>query len=188
MDEDTREDVVHSCGFVDEEQKFDFLETLVSKLHINQAIIFCNSATRVEWLAQKIAELRIPCFFIHDSMKQSDRNKVFHTFRNVELRSILVSSDILARGIDMRRVNLVVNFDFPTDSESFVHRVGRTGRFDDPGLSITFVTEDDQNKLDSIEEELLTKMQVIKAWGTGVVEPNSNMHFHMHLNCGSVLC
>ena len=91
----------------------------------------------------------------------------------------LVASDLIARGIDIQSVNVVINFDFPKNSETYLHRIGRTGRFADPGLGISFATEDDRNNLDSIQE-LGTNMQVIKAWvfWATVVEAY----------CDSVLC
>jgi ATP-dependent RNA helicase DDX6/DHH1 len=77
-DEPTAEGVVHCCAFVEERQKVHCLNTLFSKLQINQAIIFCNSVTRVELLAKKITELGYSCFFIHSRMSTSHRDRVFH--------------------------------------------------------------------------------------------------------------
>merc|ERR1712010_377274 len=109
-------------GFVAKErQKVHCLNTLFSKLQINQAIVFCNSVTRVELLAKKITELGFSCFYIHARMYQSHRNRVFHDFRNGACRC-LVSSDLFTRGIDIESVNVVINFDFPKNSETYLHR------------------------------------------------------------------
>jgi superfamily II DNA/RNA helicase len=94
------------------------------QLRINQSIIFCNSVTRVELLAKKITELGYSCFYIHAKMPQSHRNRVFHDFRNGHCRN-LVSSDLFTRGIDIQSVNVVINFDFPKNSETYLHRVRR---------------------------------------------------------------
>lgn len=109
-------------AFVEERQKVHCLNTLFSKLRINQSIIFCNSVNRVELLAKKITELGYSCFYIHAKMLQSHRNRVFHDFRNGLCRN-LVSSDLFTRGIDIQSVNVVINFDFPKHAETYLHRV-----------------------------------------------------------------
>ena len=103
------------------------LNTLFSKLQINQAIIFCNSTNRVELLAKKITDLGYSCYYSHARMKQQERNRVFHEFRQGKVRT-LVCSDLLTRGIDIQAVNVVINFDFPKTSETYLHRIGRSGR------------------------------------------------------------
>ena len=160
MDELTLKGVSQYYAFVEERQKVHCLNTLFSKLQINQAIIFCNSVTRVELLAKKITELGYSCFFIHSRMYQSHRNRVFHDFRNGACRC-LVSSDLFTRGIDIQSVNVVINFDFPKNSETYLHRIGRSGRFGHLGLGINFVTYDDRFNLYRIEKELGTEIQPI---------------------------
>lgn len=125
-------------------------------------IIFCNSTKRVELLAKKISQLGYSCFYIHSRMKQHDRNKVFHDFKNGETRC-LVSSDLFTRGIDILSVNVVINFDFPKYSETYLHRIGRSGRFGHLGLAINFVTDDDKENLFKFEAELKTTIQPIPA-------------------------
>ena len=146
--------------FVQERKKVHCLNTLFSKIEINQAIIFCNSTLRVELLAKKITELGYSCFFIHARMQQGDRNRVFHDFRSGGCRC-LVSSDLCTRGIDIQTVNLVVNFDFPKNAETYLHRIGRSGRFGHLGLAINFITEEDQENLFNIERELDTEIKPI---------------------------
>merc|ERR1719240_1363172 len=136
MDELTLKGVTQYYAFVEERQKVHCLNTLFSKLRINQAIIFCNSVTRVELLAKKITELGYSCFYIHARMYQSHRNRVFHDFRNGACRC-LVSSDLFTRRID------------------------RSGRFGHLGLGINFVTFDDRFNLYRIEKELGTEIQPI---------------------------
>ena len=160
MDELTLKGVSQYYAFAEERQKVHCLNTLFAKLQINQAIIFCNSVTRVELLAEKITELGFSCFFIHSRMYQSHRNRVFHDFRNGACRC-LVSSDLFTRGIDIQSVNVVINFDFPKNSETYLHRIGRFGRFGHPGLGINFVTYDDRFNLYRIEKELGTEIQPI---------------------------
>lgn len=160
MDELTLKGITQYYAFVEEKQKVHCLNTLFSKLQINQSIIFCNSVNRVELLAKKITELGYSCFYIHARMLQSHRNRVFHDFRNGACRN-LVSSDLFTRGIDIQSVNVVINFDFPKNSETYLHRVGRSGRFGHLGLAINLITYDDRFKLYQIEQELGTEIKPI---------------------------
>lgn len=160
MEELTLKGVSQFYAFVQERQKLHCLNTLFCKLRINQAIIFCNSVSRVELLARKITELGYSCFYIHARMMQSYRNRVFHDFRNQACRC-LVSSDLFTRGIDIQTVNVVINFDFPKNTETYLHRIGRSGRFGHLGLAVNLITVDDANNLYRIERELGTEIKAI---------------------------
>ncbi|KAN0015963.1 hypothetical protein ACTFIU_005913 [Dictyostelium citrinum] len=160
MEELTLKGVTQYYAFVEERQKIHCLNTLFSKLQINQSIIFCNSVNRVELLAKKITELGYSCFFIHAKMVQAHRNRVFHDFRNGACRN-LVSSDLFTRGIDIQDVNVVINFDFPKHSETYLHRIGRSGRFGHLGLAINLITYEDRFSLYKIEQELGTEIKPI---------------------------
>ncbi|KAL9658089.1 hypothetical protein ABK040_013003 [Willaertia magna] len=160
MDELTLKGVTQYYAFVEERQKVHCLNTLFSKLQINQSIIFCNSVNRVELLAKKITELGYSCFYIHAKMPQDVRNRVFHDFRNGACRN-LVSSDLFTRGIDIQAVNVVINFDFPKNSETYLHRIGRSGRYGHLGIAINFVTYEDRFNLYKIEQELGTEIKPI---------------------------
>jgi len=160
MDELTLKGVTQYYAFVEERQKVHCLNTLFSKLQINQSIIFCNSVNRVELLAKKITELGYSCFYIHAKMLQSHRNRVFHDFRNGACRN-LVSSDLFTRGIDIQAVNVVINFDFPKNSETYLHRIGRSGRYGHLGLAINLITYEDRFNLYKIEQELGTEIKPI---------------------------
>eukprot|EP01132_Coremiostelium_polycephalum_P009058 gene9058-11096_t len=160
MEELTLKGVTQYYAFVEERQKIHCLNTLFSKLQINQSIIFCNSVNRVELLAKKITELGYSCFYIHAKMLQPHRNRVFHDFRNGACRN-LVSSDLFTRGIDIQDVNVVINFDFPKHSETYLHRIGRSGRFGHLGLAINLITYEDRFTLYKIEQELGTEIKPI---------------------------
>lgn len=162
MDELTLKGITQYYAFVDEKQKLHCLNTLFSKLQINQAIIFCNSANRVELLAKKITELDYSWYYSHSRMKQADRNKVFHEFRQGRVRN-LVCTDLLTRGIDIQAVNVVINFDFPKNAETYLHRIGRSGRFGHYGLAINLINWNDRFSLYQIEQELGTEIKPIPA-------------------------
>ncbi|KAJ9473043.1 DEAD-box ATP-dependent RNA helicase 8 [Diplonema papillatum] len=160
MDELTLKGVSQFYAFVEEAQKLHCLNTLFKRLQINQSIIFCNSVNRVELLARKITEFGFSCFYIHAKMLQAHRNRVFHDFRNGQCRN-LVCSDLFTRGIDIQSVNVVINFDFPRNSETYLHRIGRSGRYGHLGVAINFVTYDDRFNLYKIEAELSTEIKPI---------------------------
>ncbi|CAO3623811.1 unnamed protein product [Mucor hiemalis] len=160
MDELTLRGVTQYYAYVEEKHKVHCLNTLFSKLQINQSIIFCNSTNRVELLAKKITELGYSCFYSHARMLQSHRNRVFHDFRQGVCRN-LVCSDLLTRGIDIQAVNVVINFDFPKNAETYLHRIGRSGRFGHLGLAINLITYEDRFNLYKIERELGTEIQPI---------------------------
>jgi ATP-dependent RNA helicase DDX6/DHH1 len=160
MDELTLKGVSQFYAFVEERQKIHCLNTLFTKLQINQSVIFCNSVNRVELLAKKITELGYSCFYIHAKMLQAHRNRVFHDFRKGACRN-LVCSDLFTRGIDIPSVNVVINFDFPRNSETYLHRIGRSGRYGHLGLAVNFVTHDDRLNLYKIEQELGTVIRPI---------------------------
>lgn len=160
MDELTLKGVTQYYAFVQERQKVHCLNTLFSKLQINQSIIFCNSTQRVELLAKKITDLGYSCYYIHAKMNQAHRNRVFHDFRAGLCRN-LVCSDLFTRGIDIQAVNVVINFDFPKMAETYLHRIGRSGRFGHLGIAINLITFEDRFCLHRIEGELGTEIKPI---------------------------
>eukprot|EP00756_Hemistasia_phaeocysticola_P026276 Hpha_TRINITY_DN16052_c0_g1::TRINITY_DN16052_c0_g1_i1::g.119350::m.119350/K12614/DDX6, RCK, DHH1; ATP-dependent RNA helicase DDX6/DHH1 len=162
MDELTLRGVTQYYAFCEERQKILCLNTLFQRLQINQSIIFCSSVNRVELLAKRITEIGYSCFYMHAKMLQAHRNRVFHDFRHGACRN-LVCSDLCTRGIDIQSVNVVINFDFPRNSETYLHRIGRSGRFGHLGLAISFVTQQDRSNLYQIEQELGTEIRPIPA-------------------------
>jgi len=158
MDELTLNGVTQYNACLEEKQKVPYLNRLFLKLQVNQAIIFCNSVTRVEFLAKQITELGYSCFFIHSRMYQSQRHRAFHDFRSGKCM-FLVATDIVTPGIDIESVNVVINFDFPKNAQTYLHRIGRCGRFGRSGLGISFVRKGDHFSLVRIEKELGTDIK-----------------------------
>ncbi len=159
MDELTLKGVTQYYAFVTEKQKVHCLNTLfASKLQVNQSIIFCNSTERVEQLAKKITQLGYSCYYIHSRMAQAHRNRVFHDFRAGLCRN-LVCSDLFTRGIDIQAVNVVINFDFPKMAETYLHRIGRSGRFGHLGVAVNLITYENRFDMHKIEKELGTEIR-----------------------------
>ena len=134
-----------------EEWKFDTLCDLYDSLTITQAVIFCNTKKKVDWLTSELKKANFTVIAMHGDMNQDERDKVMEEFRLGNSR-VLVSTDVWARGIDVQQVSLVINYDLPTDRENYIHRIGRSGRFGRKGVAINFVTDDDVATLHEIEQ------------------------------------
>ena len=160
MEELTLLGVTQYYTYLEEKLKLHCLNTLFQKLEINQEIIFCNTTKRVELLAKKITDMGFSCYYIHAKMHQEDRNRVYHDFRHNACRC-LVSSDLMTRGIDIPNVNVVINFDFAKNAETYLHRIGRSGRFGHLGVAISFITEDDVQNFYTIQQDLDTEIEAM---------------------------
>ncbi len=143
-----------------EEWKFDTLCDLYETITISQAVIFCNTKKKVEWLTKKMKENNFTVSSMHGDMNQSDRDEVMRCFRAGRTR-VLIASDVWSRGIDVQTVNLVINYDIPSNEESYLHRIGRSGRFGRNGVAISFVTDRDRGALRAIERHYGTKIEVM---------------------------
>ena len=120
---------------------------------INQAVIFVNRKTQVDWLAGKN---NFTVSAVH-GMPQSERETIMSEFRAGSTR-ILISTDVWGRGIDVQQVNLVLNYDLPTNRELYIHRIGRSGRFGRKGVAINFVKDDEAILLKDIEQFYATQI------------------------------
>ena len=125
-----------------EDLKFDTLLDLYSLVSTSQAIIFCNSVEKADWLKENLEKNNFVITCIHGKMNQKERETIVKEFRDGKTR-ILLTTDLLSRGIDIPLVNLVVNYDLPINKENYIHRIGRCGRFNKKGVSITMVKMED---------------------------------------------
>jgi len=126
---------------LEESAKNRKLNDLLDMLEFNQVVIFVKSVVRANELDKLLREYNFPSICIHSGLQQEERIKRYTSFKAFEKR-ILVATDIFGRGIDVERVNIVINYDSPPDADSYLHRVGRAGRFGTKGLAITFVASD----------------------------------------------
>jgi len=115
-----------------EEWKFDTLCDLYDTLLITQAVIFCNTRRKVDWLKDQMTLANFAIVAMHGDMPQEERDSVMKKFRAGEFR-VLVTTDVWARGIDVSQVSLVINYDLPNNRELYIHRIGRSGRFGKKG-------------------------------------------------------
>ena len=135
----------------DDRVKYDALKDLFSQLTINQSIIYVNSVQRVVNLYESMIQDGFSVCCIHSSMRREEREKAFYEFRTGIYR-VLISSNVTARGIDVQQVSTVLNFDVPGDVHTYLHRIGRSGRWGRKGLAINFITRRDVAILRRIED------------------------------------
>ncbi|EFC43668.1 predicted protein [Naegleria gruberi] len=141
-----------------EDYKFETLCDLYKVLTISQCVIFCNSRKKVEQLAEQLNKKDFTVSCMHGEMDPKDRELIMHEFRTSASR-VLITTDLLARGIDVHHVSLVINFDLPRHKENYLHRIGRSGRYGRKGVAINFVTKDDVRSLREIEKFYSTSIE-----------------------------
>jgi len=141
-----------------EEWKLETLCDLYATLTITQAIIYCNTRRKVDWLTEQMQAKDFTVSSMHGDMDQRERDLIMREFRSGSSR-VLITTDLLARGIDVQQVSLVINYDLPTNRENYIHRIGRSGRFGRKGVSINFITEGDVRYLRDIEQFYNTQIQ-----------------------------
>jgi len=140
-----------------DEQKYMTLKDIFSGLSISQAIIYCNSTRRVDDLHEAMLTDKFPVQKIHGKMDEPDRKRTNHEFRNGSCR-VLITSDLFARGIDIQQVSVVINFDVPKSEHTYLHRIGRSGRWGRKGVAINFVTKHDGARIKHFEEYYHTEI------------------------------
>ncbi|PWN28330.1 putative TIF2-translation initiation factor eIF4A [Jaminaea rosea] len=133
-----------------EDWKLDTLCDLYETVTITQAVIFCNTRRKVDWLTDKLHEREFTVSAMHGDMDQAQREVIMREFRSGSSR-VLITTDLLARGIDVQQVSLVINYDLPLNRENYIHRIGRGGRFGRKGVAINFVTSEDVRMMRDIE-------------------------------------
>ena len=142
---------------LDDKQKFSAIKNLYNKLVLGTTIIFCNSIKTVDWLTQLLISNDFAANSIHGGMSQDERDEKLKLLRKGQIR-LLVTTDVLSRGIDVQQLSMVVNFDLPFEPETYIHRIGRCGRYGRKGLAINLISSRDENKLDFIESYYNTKI------------------------------
>ena len=134
-----------------EEWKFETLCDLYQTITITQAVIFCNTKRKVDWLTEKMRSKDFTVSAMHGNMDQKERELIMKEFRSGSSR-VLITTDLLARGIDVQQVSLVINYDLPFNRENYIHRIGRGGRFGRKGVAINLIAEDEKRALADIEQ------------------------------------
>jgi translation initiation factor 4A len=138
-------------GLDKDEHKLDTLCDLYETLSIKQAIIYANTRRRVDWLTEQMQKRDFTVSATHGDMEMRERELIMKEFRAGATR-VLITTDLLARGIDVQQVSLVINYDLPTNRENYIHRIGRSGRFGRKGVAINFITPADVKYMKDIEQ------------------------------------
>jgi len=141
-----------------EKEKNRKLNDLLDALEFNQVVIFVKSVQRAVALDKLLVECNFPSISVHSGLEQEERINRYKQFKDFQKR-ILVATDLFGRGIDIERVNIVINYDMPEDSDSYLHRVGRAGRFGTKGLALTFSSSDeDADVLKKVQERFAVEV------------------------------
>ena len=143
-------------------QKYETLKDLFEAISVSQCIIYCNSIKRVNDLCEALTNDNFPVCCIHSGMEKEDRTKAYKEFTAGASR-VLISSNLTARGIDVQQVSTVINFDLPNDIHTYIHRIGRSGRWGRKGMGINFITRRDVRKMKEIEQYYDTQIDELPA-------------------------
>jgi translation initiation factor 4A len=138
--------------------KYEILCDIYKQLNINQAIIYCNKRQSAEWLSDKLSNDGYPLLCIHGDMENAERRRRMQEFRDGKVR-VLVSTDLLARGIDIQQISLVINYELPNNRENYIHRIGRSGRFGRKGVAINLISSNEKRAREEIESYYNIKMK-----------------------------
>ena len=138
--------------------KLPVLLDLYQRITVNQCLIYVNKRQKAEWLAKQLSAQGFTLEFIHGEMDVADRKKRMDDFRSGVVR-VLISTDLLARGIDVQQVSMVINFEMPVQRENYVHRIGRSGRYGKKGVAINLIAGDEINSVREIEKTYSTVIQ-----------------------------
>jgi len=141
-----------------EEWKLDTLCDLYETVTITQAIIYCNTRRKVDYLKEELEKRDFTISTMHAELDQNERDLIMREFRSGSSR-VLISTDLLARGIDVQQVSLVVNYDMPSNLENYLHRIGRSGRFGRKGVAINMVSDKDVRAMKDIEKYYHTQIE-----------------------------
>jgi superfamily II DNA/RNA helicase len=145
------EGVLQAAYMVQNDKKVDLIKYLLAGKKLKTIIIFSSTKHKVKELEKELKKLKMNTSAIHSDLTQDQRNEVLRNFKSKKLQ-ILVATDILSRGIDIDSIELVINFDVPSDAEDYIHRVGRTARAESTGVALTFISPSDRRKFRNIEQ------------------------------------
>ena len=156
------EGVVQAVSLVHEHQKTPLINSMISKKpEIKSILVFTSTKRKVSEIVRGLKSADYVVEGISSDLEQSEREEVLLRFRSKQTR-VLVATDVMSRGIDIKDINFVINYDVPGDAEDYVHRVGRTARADTKGIALTLVNEDDMYKFDRIEKLIEKKVPRVK--------------------------
>tara|TARA_B110000008_G_C16966288_1_gene562120 strand:- start:1823 stop:3016 length:1194 start_codon:yes stop_codon:yes gene_type:complete len=153
----------------DDAMKYETLKDIFQSLSISQAMIYCNSVSRVNDLEEAMTQDNFPVKKIHGKMLDKERKEIFKEFKSGGCR-VLITSDLFSRGIDVQQVSIVINFDIPRNENTYLHRIGRSGRWGRKGIAINFQTKYDSNRLTKFANYYQTEIKELPSDYTKHIE------------------
>ncbi len=169
----TAERVGQSMYFVTRDQKRNLLHHVLTEQDINSVLVFTRTKHGADKVARELTKRGIPAEAIHGNKSQNSRQRTLGDFKSKKLR-VLIATDIASRGIDVDQLSHVINFDLPDTPETYIHRIGRTGRAGAEGLALSFCSEDDVDMLKDIQRHLKSTIPVFKDHPFHITPPNSS--------------
>ena len=175
-DNETAKNIVHYIHPVDKARKTELLIELIKVGNWDQALVFTRTKHGADRLTKQLQKVDISAVAIHGNKTQNNRMKALNSFKNNRIR-ILVATDVASRGIDIKNMQQVINFDVPTVAKDYIHRIGRTGRAGESGKAISLVSADEYKLLNDIERLL---KRTLKRYEVDGFEPNHNIPITNH--------
>ncbi len=169
----TAEKIDQTINFVEKSNKIDLLVDIINNKEIDSALVFSRTKHGADKIVKKLDKFSIKAAAIHGNKSQGARERALNSFRKKEIK-ILIATDIAARGIDVKSVSHVINFDLPNDPENYVHRIGRTARAGREGVAISFCDESEKKYLKSIEKFIKQKVKIDNTHALFGVAPKQN--------------
>ena len=161
--------VIQAAYMVHNDRKVELIKHLLAGKKLKSIIIFSSTKHKVKELERELKKLKMNTAAIHSDLTQEQRNEVLRNFKSKKLQ-ILVATDILSRGIDIDSIELVINFDVPSDAEDYIHRVGRTARAESTGVALTFISPADRRKFKNIEQLIGAEVKKLEMPAVEVME------------------
>ncbi|MDR9418927.1 DEAD/DEAH box helicase [Gracilimonas sp.] len=166
--------ITQQAYFVNQKEKLALVQDVLDDMKWDSCIIFCATKRGVDELERLLQKKGIKAGSIHGDRDQDERNKSLHEFKSGQV-PLIVATDVLARGIDIANVSLIINYDVPRAVDDYVHRIGRTGRYDKTGTAITFVNKKDRRAFSAIQDKVGDQLEMLKVEdSSGTQKPNSS--------------
>lgn len=147
--------------FVDQKDKLSLVQDVLDETEWESCIIFCATKRGTDELERLLIKKGIKAGSIHGDRDQDERNKSLHEFKSGKV-PVIVATDVLARGIDIDNISMIINYDVPRQVEDYVHRIGRTGRYDKSGIAVTFVNKKDRRTFSAIQDKVGDQLEILE--------------------------
>lgn len=153
--------ITQKAYFVDQKNKLELVQNVLDETEWESCIIFCATKRGTDELERLLIKKGIKAGSIHGDRDQDERNKSLHEFKSGKV-PVIVATDVLARGIDIDNISMIINYDVPRQVEDYVHRIGRTGRYDKSGIAVTFVNKKDRRAFSAIQDKVGDQLEILK--------------------------